>query len=154
MISYNLTRKERNIFNVAKSVSKTSDYDGVSVGCVVTYKNTIISVASNSNKTHPLQKIYNRFRDFNEDTADNKLHAEVHALALAKNVFYHTSVNWSDVSIYVYREWKDGTPAVSKPCVSCSKLIEDLGIRTVFYIDEQGRYVKERNYQLRSNVFL
>lgn len=144
MISYLLTKRERSLFNVARAVSKTSDYDGVSVGCVVTYKNTIISVASNSNKTHTLQKLYNKFRNFDEETADNKLHAEVHALVLAKNIAFRTNINWSDVCIYVYREWKNGRPAISKPCNSCFNLIKDLGIKTIFYIDEQGRYVKQR----------
>lgn len=137
-----LTRKENTFFNVAKAVSKTSDYHGVDVGCVVTYKNTILSVASNSNKTHTVQKIYNKFRDFDENTAVNSLHAEVHALVLAKNIAHRTNIDWADVCVYVYRELKNGKPAISKPCASCQKFIDDLGIKTVFYIDEQGNKVK------------
>ena len=144
MISNLLTKKERAFFNVAKSVSHTSDYVGTSVGCVVVYKNAIVSVASNSEKTHTLQKFYDRFRNFDVEHAENKLHAEVHALSLAKNVIFHTNISLSDISIFVYRELKNGQPAISKPCSGCFSLIKDLGIRYMFYIDEHGNFVKEK----------
>lgn len=137
-----LSRRELKFFNVAKAVSKTSDYHGAKIGCVVCIGNNILSVASNSEKTHSLQCIYNRFRDFDTETSANKLHAEVHALSL----IYRRHINWSKVEIYMYRELKNGTPAISKPCPACENLIHDLGIRTMFYINEKGKYVKERIY--------
>lgn len=142
MITYTLTRKERRYFDVARAVSKTSDYHGAKVGAVVSYGKNILSVASNSEKTHSLQRIYNRFRNFDTpQTAKHKLHAEIHALSW---LIDKPSIVWSKVELYVYREWKDGTPAISKPCNACRHLIEDLGIKTIFYINEEGKPVKEK----------
>lgn len=144
MIYNNLSKREHRFFDVAKAVSKTSDYHGVSIGCVVTYKRSILSVASNSEKTHTSQQMYNKFRGFDVKTASNKLHAEVHALVIAKNINFHVNIDWSAVSVYVYREHKNGTPAISKPCLACFNLIKDLGIKTIYYINEHGQKVKER----------
>lgn len=141
MIDKYITKKEKRFFDVAKSVAKTSTYHGTHVGCCVVYKGLVVSVASNSEKTHPLQMLYNRFREFDPKTAVNKLHAEVHALSVLMSS--HRYIDWSKVSIYVYRELKNGKPAVSKPCPACSNLIKDLGIPKVYYINEFGQYVKE-----------
>ena len=113
---------------------------GAKLGCVVAYNKNILSVASNSEKTHTLQKVYNKFRDFNPDEANNKLHSEVHALSW----LIGKPINWSKIELYIYRELKNGQPAISKPCEACSKLIKDLGIKTVFYINENGQRVKQK----------
>nr|CAI9751369.1 deoxycytidinylate deaminase [uncultured phage]CAI9752254.1 deoxycytidinylate deaminase [uncultured phage] len=126
--------------DVAKAVSKTSDYHGAHLGCVVTYGKNVLSVASNSEKTHTLQRIYNRYRDFNPDEVSNKLHSEVHALSW----LIGKDIDWSGVEIYVYREFRNGHPAISKPCPACANLIKDLGIKTMFYIDDKGQRVKEK----------
>lgn len=141
MLQYFLTKKENRYFDVAKSVAKTSDYYRHHIGCVVVYnKNNVLSVASNSNKTHSLQKLYNQFRNFDTSETENKLHAEIHALSWLVG----KPVDWSKVSLYTYREHSNGKPAISKPCPACQKLINDLGIRTVYYIDEKGQKVKEK----------
>ena len=41
-------------------------------------------------------------------------------------------------------ELKTGEKACSKPCPACSRLIKNLGIKNVYYIDEDGDFVKER----------
>lgn len=135
-----LTRRENRFLDLAKIVSRTSDYHGPRIGCVVVYKKSVLSVASNSEKTHSLQKIYNRFRNFDIDKSPAKVHSEVHALSwlIGKNI------DWNNVEIYIYRELRNGAPAISKPCPACSKLIDDLGIKTVFYINEKGERFKEK----------
>lgn len=135
-----LSRREQRFFNVAKAVARTSNYHGTHVGCCVVNKGVVVSVGCNSEKTHPIQMIYNKYRDFNPKTTMNKLHAETHALSplIGKNI------DWSKTSVYVYRELKNGKPAISKPCPACSQLIRDLGISQVFYIDEDNNFVKER----------
>ena len=140
MISNNISRREMRFFDLAKATARTSNYHGQHLGCCVVYKGVVISVAPNCERTHPLQASYNRFRDFDPRFAQNKLHAEVHALSLAMK---NKRIDWSKVSIYVYREFKNGTPAISKPCSACSQLIQDLGIHNMYYIDANGRYVKE-----------
>lgn len=135
-----LSRRENRFFDVARAVSKTSDFHGRKMGCCVVYGKNILSVASNSEKTHSLQKTYNKYRGFDPETNANKLHAEVHALSLISKKF----TDWANVEIYIYREWKSGKPALSKPCIACQKLIEDLGIKTIYYIDEHGQRIKEK----------
>lgn len=135
-----LNRREHKFFDVAKAIARTSTYHGTHVGCCVVYKGVVISVGCNSEKTHTIQMYYNKYRDFNPNYATNKLHAEVHALAPIRN----KHIDWSMTSIYVYRELKNGKPAISKPCPACTKLIEDLGISNVCYIDEKGDFVKEK----------
>lgn len=127
------------MFAVAKSVAETSDFNGAHIGCVVSIGRNILSVASNSEKTHTLQKVYNRFRDFDAEVYPSKVHAEVHALSW----LIGKELDWSKVVVYIYREWKNGTPALSKPCISCYHLMKDLGIKQVCYINEQGKFVKK-----------
>ena len=138
--TYQMSKKEKRFFALAKSVAQTSDYDRVKIGCCVVYKGTVISVACNCNKTHPLQTKYNKYRNFDPNTYANKLHAEVHALSLVMN----KDIDWKRVSIYTYRETKDGMPACSRPCIACSNLINDLGISTIYYINKKGEETKER----------
>lgn len=135
-----LSRKEKKFFDIAKAVAKTSTFHGTHVGCCVVYKGVAVSVASNTEKTHPLQTEYNKFRNFNPQTAVNKLHAEVHAISLIIN----KNIDWKKASIYVYRELKNGKAVISRPCEACSQLIKDLGIKYVYYIDINGHFVKER----------
>ena len=57
----------------------------------------------------------------------------------------YLDVDFSDVTVYIYRELKDGTLAMSYPCRSCRKLLRDLGIRTVCYTTPAG-FVEEKFY--------
>lgn len=138
-----LSKKDYRFLDVARSVAMTSTYHKQSVGCCVVYKDVVLSIGCNMEKTHTLQKIYNKFRNFDIDTSENKLHAEIHALSLLlsqkENIF------WQKVTIYVYRVNFKGRPASSKPCPACSRLIKDLGIGFVCYFDnEKGDFVKEK----------
>ena len=51
-------------------------------------------------------------------------------------------IDWKKVSIFTYRELKNGKPACSRPCVTCMTLIKDLGIKNIYFIDENGNYAK------------
>lgn len=138
-----MTKKDYKFLDVAKSVALTSTYHKQSVGCCVVYKNVVLSVGCNTEKTHTIQKVYNKFRNFNVDTSDNKLHAEIHALIPL--IPQKENIIWSKVTIYIYRITSNNKPAASKPCPACSRLIKDLGIGFVCYFDnEKGEFVKER----------
>jgi deoxycytidylate deaminase len=129
-------------FTFAKSISKFSDFYGDKtskhVGCVIVYKNKVIAVGWNTSKEHPLQKEYNRQRDFNVDFCKNSLHAEIYALIRCN----YADVEWSKASIFIYRELASGIVAMARPCMACTKAIRDRGIKTVFYTTENG-YAKE-----------
>lgn len=135
-----MTKKEKRFYKMAREASFMSDFRIARVGAVVVQGNCILSVGHNSTKTRPLQHRYNIYRHFqNYDESVPRQHAEVDALS----PLIGKEINWSKVSIFIYRELRDGTPACSRPCEACMRLIKDLGIRDVYFIDENGRYVYE-----------
>lgn len=143
MLDHNLTKREEKFFKVAKAVAKTSTFHRNHLGCCIVYKGVVVSVGCNSERSHPLQKEYNkRYKNFDTDVYPNKLHAEVHALSLLLSS--KKDIDWSKTSLYIYRELKNGKPAFSYPCSACSQLIRDLGISTIYYVNEQGEYTKEK----------
>lgn len=136
-----MTKKEKSFFNIAKEVSHLGNYHRTKVGAVVVEKNHILSTGFNSKKTRPLQHKYNFYR--NLDDYENSIamqHAEIDALS----PLVGKEIDWDKISIYIYRELKNGQRACSRPCAACSRLIKDLGIKEVFYINEYGDYIKEK----------
>jgi len=129
-------------FIFAKNASDYSDFHrnkiSKHVGCVIVYKNKVISAGWNISKEHPLQKEYNKERNFNVDSCKNSLHAEIYALIRC----IYTDIDWSKVSIFIYRELANGNVAMARPCNACTKAIKDRGIKSVFYTTENG-YAKE-----------
>jgi deoxycytidylate deaminase len=121
-------------FYKAKKASEFSDFKRYHVGCIAVYKGYILSVGYNSNKTHPIQKIYNKER-FSADNTPHSLHAEIAALCLIKN---RNDIDWTSVDLYIYRENKKGEPRMAKPCASCIAMIKDLGIVNVYYTKDSG----------------
>ena len=132
-----MTKKDKTYFNAARAVSEMSDFEKHHIGCVVVYGHRIISSGCNIMKTHPVQKELNKER-FDGDT-NHFLHAETSALLPLIN---RKDINWKDVQVYIYREWKDGTKAISKPCPGCRKLIKSLGIKKINYTTDNG-YIQE-----------
>ena len=121
-------------FNKARDASRLSNFPRYHIGCTVVYKKQIISVGFNSNKTHPIQKMYNKER-FDCDSTPHSLHAEITALIFLKD---RKDIKWEDVDIYTYRENKSGEPRLSKPCKSCMALIKNLGIKRIHYTTNDG----------------
>jgi len=108
-------------------------YHRYHIGCVVVEKGKIISSGFNSTKTHPIQKTYNIER-FTSDATPHTLHAEISALSHVIN----KDVNWDNVELYIYREFRNGNVALAKPCKSCMKLIKELGIKKIHYTTYDG----------------
>ena len=74
----NLTKSDRAYFNIAKEMSKLSDFPRVQIGACAVYKHKVISTGCNSQRTSPLQKKYNKYR-FSVDTP-HTCHAETNCL--------------------------------------------------------------------------
>ena len=136
-----LTKSHRAYFKAAKAISEVSDFHRASVGCVVVYGHKIISSGYNSNKTNPTQKKLNIHR-FDVDTPAT-IHAEVAALLPLIN---RKDISFGDVSLYIYREYKNGKPAMSRPCLSCMALIRQLGIRKIYYSGDNSFINEELVY--------
>lgn len=129
-----LTNRDKRFFEITRLISYTSEYKRIKIGAIVVKKNKVISVGVNSYKTHPIQKKYNRFRFdvVTKDTA-HTLHAEIQALV---NIPYGTELE--DLSLYIYREHRDGKLAKSRPCPSCMNFIKDIGIKRICYTTDEG----------------
>lgn len=72
-------------FSKAKQIAQVSDFPKVHIGCIAVYQNRIVGIGCNTNKTHPAQKYYNRYRiddaDYNSsESLLPKLHAEINCL--------------------------------------------------------------------------
>lgn len=136
----NITRA----FKLAKKASEFSD-NKVKMGCVIMYKNKVISIGYNISKSHPIQKAYNVHRSvknriFNVDKHDNNIHAECMAL---RNAIRQFNGDLSKCSIFVYSEKKDGSTRLSRCCNACCKMLKDNNITNIYYTTENG-YVYEK----------
>lgn len=122
--------KHDRVFQFAKNMSEMSDFDRQKLGCVVTYKKRIIGMGFNTNKTHPMQKEYNKLR-FESDRTPHCMHAEMHALIPLRNL----DVDWSKVSVFIYRMSRDGKTksAYARPCKGCMAYMKKLGIKHIYY---------------------
>lgn len=131
-----IKNNDRNFFIKADHMCDVSDSKKTHVGCVITYKNRIVSYGCNSEKTHPMQKKYNQFRHDWWDCAksSHKLHAEMAALATLDIAEF----NSSSIRIYVSRKRKDGCHGMSRPCEACMAAIKDFGIKHIYYTTDDG----------------
>lgn len=120
-------------FEKARQVAAVSDYPKIHVGCVAVYQGQVIALGCNSNKTHPTQKFYNRFRE-ESDVLLPKLHAEINCI----NQLKWMNVNFSKVKLYIYRIGNDRDFRMARPCPSCMAAIKDLGIKDIYYTTNDG----------------
>lgn len=132
-----LTKSHKTYFKTAKAIAELSDFPRVNIGCCAVYKHKIISSGCNSTKTNPTQKRFNAYR-FEADTPAT-LHAELSCLLPLIN---RKDINFGDVTLYIYREDKNGQISQSRPCPSCMALIRELGIRKLFYTGDNS-YINE-----------
>ena len=132
-----LSKSHRAYFKAAKAISELSDFPRFKIGCCAVYKHKIISSGCNSTKTNPTQKRLNLYR-FDADTPAT-IHAELSCLLPLIN---RKDIDFGNVSLYIYREYKSGDLALARPCASCEALIRSLGIRNIYYTGNQS-YIKE-----------
>lgn len=125
-------------FKKARSIAEISDFYKIHVGCVAVYQGRVIGIGCNLNKTHPIQKYYNKYRR-NTESLLPKLHAEINCI----NQIRDMDIVFSNVKLYVYRIRKDRPFGLSRPCPSCMAAIKDLGIKDIYYTTNNG-YVHER----------
>lgn len=120
-------------FDKARQVATVSDFYKIHIGCVAVYKGNIIGIGCNCNKTHPIQKKYNRYRKQSNSMLP-KLHAEINCINQIRNL----DINFSKVYLYIYRIRRDQPFGMSRPCPSCMAAIKDLGIRNIYYTTNDG----------------
>jgi deoxycytidylate deaminase len=118
----------------AKIASKFSDFPQHKIGCILVYQNYIVNNGYNCTSTHPAQQYYNKERNLIGSHISHKLHAEIKAIEGIK----HFDINWKKVVVYIYREHRNGQPALAKPCAACLKLMHDMGIKRIIYSNENA----------------
>jgi deoxycytidylate deaminase len=121
---------------LAEAVSKFSDYKPYKIGCVLVYKKQILSVGHNTNKSHPIQKEYNSFRNLYGSNINHKAHAEVICVSRAMKL----GVDLSNCTLYIFRQHKDKTWAMARPCAGCMEFIKDQKISTIVFTNINNNY--------------
>ena len=128
-----LSKLDYQHFSKARQIASISDFKKIHIGCVAVYQGQVIGLGCNANKTHPMQKFYNRYRQ-QPDNLLPKLHAEISCL----NQIKHLNINFTKVKLYIYRIRKDQPYGMARPCPSCMAAIKDLGIKNVYYTTDAG----------------
>lgn len=135
-----ISKSHRCYFEAAKACAQLSDFPRVKIGCVAVYGHHIISSGYNSTRTDTLQKKLNKYRFMEDDSkTQHALHAETMAL---KPLMGRKDIDFKNVELYVYREYKNGDLAMARPCVSCIALIRSLGVRHLYYTGSNS-YINE-----------
>ena len=119
---------KQKFFDLARKISSKSDHHRYKIGCVIVRKNNIVGIGFNQLKTHP--KSPHKF---------STIHAEFSALLGADPADLIGS------EIYVYRQTRNGLPAIAKPCPSCTKMLQNIGIKKVYYTINEGYDGYENN---------
>ena len=96
------------------------------LGAVLVHRNSIVSIGMNSYKTHPLMAAR---------TSWPFLHAEQNAIIRAG------MDHCEGLDLYIARVLKNNDLALSKPCKVCIKLIDDVGIRNIYYSTNAKEFV-------------
>ena len=135
MIVFYFSKRDLHFFEAARQESHKADFR-VQVGAVLTFQSRIIATGYSSEKTSPVQMRYNAYRKF-EDTnqTQHKLHAEVMALLKVR----HMDIDFSRCSMYIWREYSDGSPALARPCEACMAMLRQYGVKHIYYSGDGSR---------------
>lgn len=118
------------MLHLAKKVAKKSTHK-YQVGAVLCKNRKPVSFGCNVPKTHPVHANPNV-------SVRRSIHAEIAAILAAKCGLYGTT-------IYIYRETKNGKPALAKPCKYCMNLLRRNGVKNIIYtIDKYPYYERIR----------
>lgn len=139
----NFSKFDIRMFNEARMEAESSEFKRFHTGAVIAYKKHIIGRGKNGDKSHPMQKEYNRkYRTFN-NVGGNYINDSIHAEIAAISSIPYTvgiDIDWSKVRVYVYRISR-GTKlgyGLAKPCSACMNALKDLGIKNIYYTDSDG----------------
>ena len=129
-----ILQRDYRYFEAARQAAGESDFK-VHVGAIATYKGKVIASASSSEKTHPLQKHYNKYRQFNQvGICLPKVHAEIALIAKLKKL----DIQPQYVNVYIYRTCKSKKFGLARPCEACMMALINIGIRKIYYTTDVG----------------
>lgn len=128
-LGFTMNKRDKRFFQIAKVISQLSTHKKFKIGAIIVCKNKLISAGTNSDKSHPVQKRYDKERGFK---THHSCHAEVRAILNSK------LSDLSNCTIFIYRETKDGSLAMARPCPACLKMIKDYKIKVINYTTVAG----------------
>jgi deoxycytidylate deaminase len=112
----------------AANSAAQSEHGIYKMGAIIVRGSHHLSWGWNKNRTHPKALNYTR-----------KIHAELDAL-----INTHGWLRSDGADMYVVRITKGLAWATSKPCRDCMILIKEAGIRSVTFIDKDGKICCEK----------
>ena len=107
-----------------------------------------MAVGYNHKVTSPLQKKYNKYRVskngriYDVNKQKNNIHAEADSLIRASNRL--TDDDLKECKVLIYRQTKSGIMGLSRCCNACYKMLEDVGIKEIYY----SKYIKGYGYEV------
>lgn len=131
-ISSWINKKILKKFDIAKVAASHSEHNSVAMGAAIFKKNDLVSIGFNSYKTHSR---YNKIHSY-ENNQTFVLHAEMSAILKARR-------DLRGCDIFVYREYKNGSLAMAKPCIACHAALLEVGIRYIYYTSPEG-FIREK----------
>jgi len=117
--------KEERFLALAKKISRRSNHREHHLGCIIVRGSKVLGSGFNTLKTHT-----------HSSHPFKGIHAEYAAIMAA-------SYDVKGATAYIFRAQKNGTPAMSRPCPYCWKLLMECGIKKVVYTFE-GSFKEER----------
>ena len=144
------TKRVEKYLELAKEASKNSDFPQHKLGSVAVYKGLPLAIGWNTLKTSPIQKEYNKKREGFDTEADYARNNTLHSEMMTLNKIVGLDIDYSKVSVFVFRSTKDGKRALSRPCAACRRRMLDLGIKDCYFTvdavseDDTGTFGYER----------
>lgn len=119
------------------AIARSANARGYHFGAVIFNRRDVISVGWCQTKSHPMQaRCMQRAHKDNYKSKNNFLHAEVHAIISAK-----LDVSGFDIIVGRYAE---GIMKPSYPCKACQLAIEASGLRNIWFMDQNNKWVMDR----------
>ncbi len=115
-----------NYLILARVMSLHSNFK-IHMGAVIVRRGTPLAVGWNETRSHP--RLCNKLQ--------TTVHAEISALATVPKVDLRGSV------IYVYREHRDGTSALARPCANCWLMLKMRGVKWVIYTTDHYPFFQQ-----------
>ncbi|MCX9024642.1 MAG: deaminase [Candidatus Methanoperedens sp.] len=117
--------KQQRFLALARQISKKSDHPKYKMGCVIVKGKKVLGVGFNTCKTHT--KSPHKYKS---------MHAEFMAAINAE-------FDIAGSTAYIFRQQKDGTWAMAKPCGHCWAFLMSNGVKKVVY-SFQGSFKQEK----------
>lgn len=136
-----MNNRDYRYLELARQEALKSTFPHARMGAVIVYRNHVIGKGHNSHKTDPIQKKYNRYRNFavNNECTVHSIHCEMAAI---KSISYPVmmSTDWTKVTVYTYRICPGHSTLIgrSRPCEACMQALKELGVRRLVYTTNDG----------------